>query len=124
MPRVKSDSTVTHRIEFSPKERQYVEQLVAGQTVKNIVVPTAIVAGVGSAAYLGYKSLKACFGWTEDIAQELWEETILSTKNREEYRESASQPSNSPYSGEGPSQRQTLIRTFHFWTGGLFLNDA
>ena len=71
MPRVKSDSTVTHRIEFSPKERQYVEQLVAGQTVKNVVVPAAITVGVGSAAYIGYKSAKAAWGWAGDIVDDI-----------------------------------------------------
>ena len=71
MPRTKSDSTVTHRIEFSPKERQFVEQLVAGQTVKNVVVPAAVTVGVGSAAYIGYKSAKAAWGWGQDLVDDI-----------------------------------------------------
>ena len=62
---------MTHRIEFSPKERQYVERLVAGQTVKNVVVPAAITVGVGSAAYIGYKSARAAYGWTQDIVDDV-----------------------------------------------------
>ena len=62
---------MTHRIEFSPKERQYVERLVAGQTVKNVVVPAAITVGVGSAAYIGYKSAKAAWGWAGDIVDDI-----------------------------------------------------
>ena len=71
MPRVKSDSTVTHRIEFSPKEREYVEQLVAGQTVKNVGVPVVIGVGVGGAIYIGYKSARAAYGWTQDIVDDI-----------------------------------------------------
>ena len=71
MPRTKSDSTVTHRIEFSPKEREYVERLVQGQTVKNVVVPAAVTVGVGSAAYIGYKSAKAAWGWGQDLVDDI-----------------------------------------------------
>ena len=93
---------------------------MAGQTIKNVVVPLTGVAFVGSASYLTYKGLKAALDWGTDIPQELWDATILSAENREKFRESASKPENSPYSGEGPSQKELLTRTFHFWTGGLF----
>ena len=71
MPRVKSDSTVTHRIEFSPKEREFVEQWMAGQTVKNVGVPVAIGVGVGGALYIGYKTARGLVGWTQDIVDDI-----------------------------------------------------
>jgi len=43
------------------------DALVAGQTVKNVVLPTAVAVGVGSAAYIGYKAAKSLYGWTDDI---------------------------------------------------------
>ena len=109
-----------HRIELQEKERDMLEHVVAGQTVKNVVLPAAGVAFVGSASYLTYKALKSLFEWTDDVPQQLWDATILSSKNREEFRKKASNPEYSPYSGEGPTQKEILTRTFHFWTGGLF----
>ena len=70
MARAKPTHVIIHRIELQEKEREYMEQMVAGQTVKNIVVPAAIVGGIGAAGYLGYKTLKEMYGWTEDIIQE------------------------------------------------------
>ena len=46
------------------------EAVVAGQTVKNVVIPVAVAGGVGAAGYLGYKTLKEMYGWTEDIIQD------------------------------------------------------
>ena len=43
--------------------------LVAGQTAKNLLIPVAVVAGVGTASYIGYKAAKAAFGWAEDIPE-------------------------------------------------------
>jgi len=124
MPKAKPTQVIVHRIEFNTKERQYLEQYVAGQTVKNVIAPLTGVAFVGSASYLTYKALKAAFDWGTDLPQELWDKTILSAENRRKWRESASQPENSPYSGEGPSQGELLARTFHFWTGGIFADDT
>lgn len=66
MPKAKPTQVIVHRIELQEKEREQLEALVAGQTVKNVVVPVAIVGGVGAAGYLGYKSLKEAFDWGED----------------------------------------------------------
>ena len=90
------------------------------QSFKNIALPAIALGFVGSASYLAYKGLKGAFDWGNDIVTELWDATILSSKNREEWSEYVSQPENNPYSGEGPTQKQILTRTFHFWTGGIF----
>ena len=67
MPKAKPDKVVVHRIEFNNKEREMLESLVVGNTVKNVFVPTAVVVGVGSATYIGYKAAKSFFNWTDDI---------------------------------------------------------
>jgi hypothetical protein len=46
-----------------------IETLVIGQTTKNLLIPVAVVAGVGTASYIGYKAAKAAFGWGEDIVE-------------------------------------------------------
>ena len=71
MPKAKPTHVVVHRIELQEKEREYLEQVVAGQTVKNIVVPVAITAGVAGAGYLGYKALNAAYEWGDDIVDDL-----------------------------------------------------
>ena len=71
MPKAKPTPVIVHRIELQEKEREYLEAMVAGQTVKNIVLPVATVAGVGAASYLGYKSLKKAYDWGEDAVDEL-----------------------------------------------------
>ena len=71
MPIAKPDSTVLHRISFSKKEREMIETLVLGQTVKNTFVPIAIVTGVGAASYIGYKAANAFFDWGVDIVDEV-----------------------------------------------------
>ena len=50
------------------------EAYVGGSIVKNAVVPLSIAAGVGTAGYLGYKALKAAYGWTEDIVEDIKQE--------------------------------------------------
>ena len=67
MPKRKPDQVITHRIELQSKEREALEALVIGQTAKNLVIPVAVVAGVGTASYIGYKAAKAAYGWGEDI---------------------------------------------------------
>ena len=47
------------------------ESLVVGQTIKNVALPTAAVAIVGSASYLSYKALKSAFDWGTDIIDEI-----------------------------------------------------
>ena len=67
MPKAKPTQVITHRIEFNNKEREMLEAIVAGQTVKNVVVPVAVGAAVVSASYLSYKALKATHEWGEDV---------------------------------------------------------
>lgn len=71
MPKAKPDQVVVHRIELQGKERELLEAYVGGTVVKNAVVPTAIAAGVGSAAYIGYKAAKAAYGWADDIVDDI-----------------------------------------------------
>jgi len=58
MPKAKPTQVIVHRIELQEKERDALEAYIAGNTVKNVVIPTAAIAGVGAAGYLGYKALK------------------------------------------------------------------
>lgn len=71
MPKAKPDQVVVHRIELQEKEREMLEAYVGGSVVKNAIVPASIAAGVGSAAYIGYKAAKAAFGWTEDLVEDI-----------------------------------------------------
>jgi len=71
MPKAKPDQVIVHRIELQEKERDMIEAYVGGTVVKNAVVPVSIAAGVGSAAYIGYKAAKAAFGWTEDLVEDI-----------------------------------------------------
>jgi len=71
MPKAKPTQVIVHRIELQEKERDMLEAVVVGQTVKNVVLPAAGVAAVGSAAYLSYKALKAAFEWGEDIIDDI-----------------------------------------------------
>jgi len=74
MPKAKPTQVIVHRIELQEKERDALDALVAGQTVKNVVVPVAVVGGVGAAGYLGYKALKEAYDWGEDLVDELIDE--------------------------------------------------
>ncbi len=62
---------IVHRIELQEKEREMLETVVVGQTIKNVALPTAAVAIVGSASYLSYKALKAAFDWGEDLIDDI-----------------------------------------------------
>jgi len=73
MPKAKPTQVIVHRIELQEKEREMLEAVAMAQTVKNIVVPAAVVGGVGVASYVGYKATKAAFGWTEDIVSDIKE---------------------------------------------------
>ena len=77
MPKAKPTHVVVHRIELQEKEREYLEQVVAGQTVKNIVVPVAIAGGVAGAGYLGYKALNAAYEWGDDVVDDLKREYTI-----------------------------------------------
>ena len=67
MPKAKPTQVIVHRIELQEKERDMLEAVVAGQTVKNVVVPAAVGTAVVSASYLGYKALKEAYDWGEDF---------------------------------------------------------
>ena len=87
MPKAKPTHVVVHRIELQEKEREYLEQVVAGQTVKNIVVPAAITAGVAGAGYLGYKALNAAYEWGDDVVDDLKREY---TEHKEKVKQTVS----------------------------------
>ena len=83
MARAKPTHVVIHRFELQEKERQYLETYIAGQTVQNVVIPAAIVAGVGTAGYLGYKALKAAYEWGDDAIDDIkreYTETVAKAK--------------------------------------------
>jgi hypothetical protein len=67
LPKSKPTQVIVHRIELQEKEREALETIVAGQTVKNVVVPVAITAGVASATYIGYKAAKQFYEWGDDF---------------------------------------------------------
>jgi len=71
MPKAKPTQVIVHRIELQEKERDMIEAYVGGTVVRNAVVPLSVAAGVGSAAYIGYKAAKAAYGWTEDIIEDI-----------------------------------------------------
>ena len=64
MPKAKPTQVIVHRIELQSKEREYVEALVVGKTVKNIGVAAA-GASVPLLGYLGYKAFKDWAGQEE-----------------------------------------------------------
>lgn len=70
MPKAKPDQVIVHRIELQEKEREALDAYMVGQSVKNVVVPTAIVGGVGVLGYIGYKAAKSAFNWGEDMFDE------------------------------------------------------
>ncbi len=74
MPKAKPTQVIVHRIELQEKERDMLEAVVAGNTVRNVVLPAAVIAGVGSASYIGYKTLKQMHDWGEDVFDKLTEE--------------------------------------------------
>jgi hypothetical protein len=64
---------IVHRIELQEKERAMLETYTIGKTVSNLLIPVAVTAGVGAAAYISYKAFKEITGWGEDIVDELQE---------------------------------------------------
>lgn len=76
MPKAKPTQVIVHRIELQEKERDMLEAVVVGQTVKNVVVPVAVAGGVGMAGYLGYKGLKEAYDWGEDFFDN-WQDKVV-----------------------------------------------
>jgi hypothetical protein len=75
MPKAKPTQVIVHRIELQEKEREALETIVAGQTIKNVVVPAVQGAAVASVSYLSYKALKAAYDWGDD-AVDRWYERV------------------------------------------------
>ena len=71
MPKAKPDQVVVHRIELQEKEREMLEAWVGGSVIKNALIPTALVGGVGAATYIGYKAAKAAYDWGQDIVDDV-----------------------------------------------------
>jgi len=67
MPKAKPTHVVTHRIEMQGMERELAATLVGAYALRGVATATAAAVGVTTASYLGYKALKARYGWQEDI---------------------------------------------------------
>ena len=67
MPKAKPTQVIVHRIELQEKERDMLETLVVTKSISNMLIPTAAIAGVGVAGYIGYKAANAFFDWGEDV---------------------------------------------------------
>jgi len=67
LPKSKPTQVIVHRIEFQEKEREMLEALVVGKTLKNLVEPVAAVGAV----YVTYKAAKAAGSWIEDTVPEV-----------------------------------------------------
>ena len=67
MPKAKPTQVIVHRIELQEKERDMLESLVVTKSISNMLIPTAAIAGVGMAGYIGYKAANAFFDWGEDV---------------------------------------------------------
>jgi hypothetical protein len=77
VPKSKPTQVIVHRIELQEKERELIEPLLISQSYKNVVIPTAILGGVGAATYIGYKSAKKYFDWTDDLVQDMKDSYIV-----------------------------------------------
>nr|AIE98810.1 hypothetical protein [uncultured marine group II/III euryarchaeote KM3_100_D04] len=69
MGRVKSDSYRTDRIELGVKEREYMEQYLAANTIAKLLPAVGIAVGgvgVGLVAYGAYRWLRDAGGWIDD----------------------------------------------------------
>jgi hypothetical protein len=75
MPKAKPTQVIVHRIELQEKERDALEAIVAGQTIKNVVVPAVAGTAIASASYLSYKALKSAYDWGDD-AVDRWYERV------------------------------------------------
>ena len=71
MPKAKPTQVVVHRIELQEKEREALDAYVAGQTVKNVVLPATLAVGVGVAGFVGYKAAKSAYNWGQDAFDDL-----------------------------------------------------
>jgi hypothetical protein len=113
MPKAKPDQVIVHRIELQEKERELAQAAIGA----NLAGKAIQAAGVGAGAYVAYIGVKAAYGITEDLAERFWDNTVLRVENRERYRQQAE-----GYNPQNPPD-DLLVKTFHFWTGGIFLKD-
>ena len=67
MPKAKPTQVIVHRIELQEKERDMLEAVAVTKSISNVLIPTAAIAGVGVAGYIGYKAANAFFDWGEDV---------------------------------------------------------
>ena len=76
IPKAKPDVVYIHRIELQEKERDMLETLVVGKTVKNLLEP-AIALG---AVWVTYKAAKATHDFVDDevapVAKDLWKGVV------------------------------------------------
>jgi len=119
MPKAKPTQVIVHRIEAGTWERENLLKPVAevGKTARmiNSVALVGVAGAAIGAPLVAWKIGQAAFGWTETLGETVkgaWESTILSGKNREEWREMAAQ--NPPSDAEN-----TMEKTWNFWIGGL-----
>jgi hypothetical protein len=67
MPKRRADVLHGVRIELNKKERELLEAVAVGNTIKNVGMGVGIPVAVVAASYLSYKSLKEAWQWGEDI---------------------------------------------------------
>jgi len=67
LPKAKPTQVIVHRIELQEKERDMLEALVVGKTLKNLVEPVAAVGAV----YVAYKAAKAAGDFIDDTVPEV-----------------------------------------------------
>ena len=80
MPKAKPTQVIVHRIELQSREREMLETLVVGKTVKNLVEPAVAVAG----AYVAYKSAFALYNWGDDVYSTISKNMATAKRMRDE----------------------------------------
>ena len=119
MPKAKPTQVIVHRIELQEKERDLAAAAIAG----NFAGKAIQAAGVGAGAIVAYMGVKAAYGITGDFVEgaveRFKENNILSKENRERQR-AEREAAGYEYDPLNPPD-DFWEKTFHFWTGGLFL---
>ena len=103
MPKSKPDEVILHRIELNNKERELLEQYLAGHTFKSIVIPTGVLVVAGGSVYVAYKWGKGLLGWGKDMVDDIQDmveegigEAILGKKT---YEDSEGKKYNNAFAG-------------------------
>ena len=110
MPKAKPTQVIVHRIELQEKERDMLEAVAVTKSISNVLMPTAAIAGVGVAGYIGYKAANAFFDWGEDVVDGV--KDLLNTElgdanvpiieavlGKKEYTDSSGQTFKNPFAG-------------------------